>query len=50
MALSHKDCPLPNSRIWLAEMDIESDRVRKQKVSCWQASYIKQIKLFLFAI
>ena len=23
MALSHKDWELPNSRIWLAEMDIE---------------------------
>jgi len=24
MALSHKDRELPNSRIWLAEIDIES--------------------------
>ena len=24
MALSHKDWELPNSRIWLAEIDIES--------------------------
>ena len=26
MAASHKDWELPNSRIWLAEMDIESGR------------------------
>ena len=25
MALSHKDWELPNSRIWLAEMDIDRD-------------------------
>jgi len=24
MAMSHKDWELPNSRIWLAEIDIES--------------------------
>ena len=23
MALSHKDCKLPNSRIWLAEIDMD---------------------------
>ena len=23
MALSHKDCELPNTQIWLAEMDID---------------------------
>ena len=39
MALYHKDWELPNSRIWLAEIDIKGGRYRSvnttRKVSVW---------------
>ena len=35
MALSHKDWELPNSRIWLAEMDIDRGLFQSRPVMFW---------------